>query len=443
MANTDYHQAILSEQMLLLHECKYSDLVIHHDSNKQNGRRDANTNREVRLLDTIAVALTTGNPGDVYAAAFDRRGTFQLILAKNGPPNEDDMAAASEFISLIQSPQVTDYIDAALQTYKPLDDFEAEFPVFMLKSVFKDPKPPFNTLWRRLVVTISERAAKGLPQDFPSALEQMSLLFFYAETISHSTFLKSLVQTTNLLHKRPKERAEKFKQRLDKVSQYVKGIDVLLQRAKKLPPISHRWVTDDFTGTGEGTFTLCDDPLEVIARGLNLPSLSPQIEARVFKLLPSIQANWERQKTVNTRVHAELRIILHFGPALTLRGTNKSLPIGVSKRSCFGCTLWMEHYNSVFNTRWMTRESHGKPCANWALPGTACSWATVDMNGDSFQVVDMRVAQGVSVRLSDMLDWLIPGSRRTRTDEHVSSGDESSEMEIMNEAVKRYKTRTR
>ena len=63
------------------------------------------------VLDTIALALTTGNPGEVFAAAFDKREQVQLVLAKDGPPTLDDIAAAREFISLIESPAVLDAID--------------------------------------------------------------------------------------------------------------------------------------------------------------------------------------------------------------------------------------------------------------------------------------------------------------------------------------------
>ena len=45
------------------------DISYQHDgtySNKVFG--DVDTHREVRLLDAIAVALTTGNPGDVFTA---------------------------------------------------------------------------------------------------------------------------------------------------------------------------------------------------------------------------------------------------------------------------------------------------------------------------------------------------------------------------------------
>ena len=78
------NQYNLSEQLQLLHELQYSDLDMPYQaakfhSNKQSPHLDAN--RDVRLLDTIAIALTTGNPGDVFAAAFDKRQHIQLVLA--------------------------------------------------------------------------------------------------------------------------------------------------------------------------------------------------------------------------------------------------------------------------------------------------------------------------------------------------------------------------
>ena len=59
---------------------------------------------------------------------------------------------------------------------------------------------------------------------------------------------------------------EKLKRRLGKVCQYVSGISVLIQRAKRLFPIPHRWVADTFTGTGEGVFDLCDSPHDALWR---------------------------------------------------------------------------------------------------------------------------------------------------------------------------------
>ncbi len=80
----------LSEQLQLLHGLSYSDLDVPYQdsgthSNKMSSRK-AETNHEVRFLDTIAAALTTGNPGDVFAAASDKGKRMELVLAKMGLP---------------------------------------------------------------------------------------------------------------------------------------------------------------------------------------------------------------------------------------------------------------------------------------------------------------------------------------------------------------------
>jgi len=102
MDNND--QRNLSEQLQLLHELQYyPDFDMPHQGHSgHSNRRSRDTNREARLLHAITLALTTGNPGEVFAAAFDKREQMQLVLAKNGPPTPDDIAAARELISLIR-----------------------------------------------------------------------------------------------------------------------------------------------------------------------------------------------------------------------------------------------------------------------------------------------------------------------------------------------------
>ena len=128
---------------------------------------------------------------------------------------------------------------------------------------------------------------------------------------------------------------------------------------------------------------------------------------------PSIISNW--RQTVHACVHAELRIILHLGPPSPVVH-----PIGVSKRSCFCCVLWIGSHNRIFRTQWLTSGSHGKPYANWALPGIACSYLVGE---DGRSSVDIAVLKAVSTRLGDALDCLLPGQRRI-SDEHVSREDE-------------------
>ena len=99
------NQRNISEQLQVLRE------MLYQGASTRSNKRSRDTNRDLRLLDTIAVALTTGNPGDVFAASFNKRKQMQLVLVKNGPPIPEDVAAATELTSLIGSPMVSDAMD--------------------------------------------------------------------------------------------------------------------------------------------------------------------------------------------------------------------------------------------------------------------------------------------------------------------------------------------
>lgn len=83
---------------------------------------------------------------------------------------------------------------------------------------------------------------------------------------------------------RGEQTPEKLKRRLNKVRQYASGTTYLIEKAKRLFPIPHRWVTDTFTGTGVCVFDLCNNPYDAILRGLHHPSLSPEIVDKLDKL---------------------------------------------------------------------------------------------------------------------------------------------------------------
>jgi len=445
MDNNDHRN--LPQQLQLLHEL-HSDSDMPHQGHSGSGysnRRSHDTNRDARLLETIAVALTTGNPGEVFAAAFDKREQMQLVLAKNGPPTPDDIAAAREFISLIGSPAVLDAVDTfpflirrcganinkrihslhmsiqdgelrndftlALEAYQG-GDINAEFPgADCFLGGYGDVVPPFATVWEDFVEELAYITAQGLVAgDVSTSVAIYAHIFLVADALACSRFLKTLVKDRNL-HR--KARAEKLKRRLNKIRQYASGTNYLIEKAKRLFPIPHRWVTDTFTGTGECVFDLCNNPYDAILRGLDQPSLSgPEIVDKLDKRFPSILSYWQRQQTMHTCIHAELRVILHFGLPSGIE--HPVCPIGVSKRSCFCCTTWIEAHNRMFGTQWMVSRSHGKPHANWALPGAACSY-------DGTSSLDKAVLQAVSMRLRNALDSLFPH-------DSTDSEDESEQM---------------
>jgi hypothetical protein len=108
-----FEQRKLSEQLQLLNEFGYSDLhVPYHAAGIPSNKdvRSSDTNTGIRLLDTICVSLTSGNPGDVVTAALDRRERLCLVLSKNRAPTLEDERATKSFVSAITNPAATNGI---------------------------------------------------------------------------------------------------------------------------------------------------------------------------------------------------------------------------------------------------------------------------------------------------------------------------------------------
>ena len=147
-------QINLSERLQLLHELGNSNLYTRYHASRV---RRSQANHDIRFLDTTALALTTGKQGEFFVAALDTHEHIQLVLAKNGIPTSEDVAAANELMSLIgsatyasglvpfllrrcgtninkrihnlnisiQNTELLDGFQFALQTYVPMSDIQA------------------------------------------------------------------------------------------------------------------------------------------------------------------------------------------------------------------------------------------------------------------------------------------------------------------------------
>ena len=64
-------QKQLSEYLQLLRQIRYSALDAEKASHSNRAQRSPEVNNDIHILDAIAVALTSGTPGDVTAVTFD------------------------------------------------------------------------------------------------------------------------------------------------------------------------------------------------------------------------------------------------------------------------------------------------------------------------------------------------------------------------------------
>src|SRR6266511_3705648 len=92
------------EETLQLLQLYYSDHSISFPGVGQHGSRHLHEDLEFCILDTICAVLTTGKPGDIYAAAFDKEAHLKLVLAKNSTVSPEDQDAVQQLIDLVSSP---------------------------------------------------------------------------------------------------------------------------------------------------------------------------------------------------------------------------------------------------------------------------------------------------------------------------------------------------
>ncbi|CAL1715129.1 unnamed protein product [Somion occarium] len=452
MSGISVIQTHLSEKLRLLDELGYSDLGMSYKyvgvhSNKDS--RHSETHEDMRILDVIAVCLTTGKPGDVVAAAFDKREHLSLVLAKNGDVLPADYAAAQTFFSDLAAAtgwtdllpflarhgkenldkrirnlheSITHFLDdlqSAIEKY-PFGAVEKEFPQSRryFEVRYPDRQPTVDRILNDLIRTCIDESAFEI-QDEKTSYIRFVQLILSATILQRSLFLREL--TSNSRYLAIKCRAERLERRLGKVCQYMR-IGGLIKRVRRLPSIPIRWVADTFTEMGEGRFELCEDPMEAVER-VQEGELTWDIDT-ISKHYPRLRENWARQRIINTCIHAEIRIILHLGRSM-LSGSRTDFreaqqPIGCSKRSCLCCTLWINAFNDNTGMLWKTSGSHGKPYDDWALPGTAA-----EMEGVKGDLVNQRVIKDVDDRLTDQLDWVMRVNVKRTSDEFASSSSQS------------------
>ncbi|KIJ41327.1 hypothetical protein M422DRAFT_255838 [Sphaerobolus stellatus SS14] len=306
-----HRQTELSEQLLLLYELGYSDKYMHHFSGTFNFQSRPDLSGDLRMLNIIAVCLTSGRPGDVVAAAFDKCEGVCLVLAKHGPVLPEDETTTHTFFSQVKAasswmdllPFLFSHSKANIEkqclrlsqtTTDLFSDLQLEIATYLDKSESMEDEFPKSKAWRRFLYKDRPMTIKCILEDVlhicrdesstfnaqtnKASYTEYARVYGAAYILLHSRFLDMLTGVSN--HNiRLKLRAEKLKRRLGKVCQYSR-IDKLIKGMKRFPDIPFRWLRDDLKGTGEGVLENCGGPIEVIERIINVKlSIDPSTHA--------------------------------------------------------------------------------------------------------------------------------------------------------------------
>ncbi|KAI6010793.1 hypothetical protein F5J12DRAFT_821737 [Pisolithus orientalis] len=320
----------------------------------------------------------------------------------------------------------SDNLNRVLGVYQPASSIEDEFPS---STDYRDLKYNGNqvsaeTMMRDLLTVITDMI-KGFNlqniRETPDLCNRYAHLVIAVLVLKRSRLLRWLCQEHDVLYHKRKLEAEKLKRRLAKVAQYYNDISTLIEHAQRRfsQGINHRWV-GRMEGTCETRLDLDENYMGVISRALGGVPLAPETATALHEKVQNMRQVWDSSRSVTTRLHAEIRILLHLSNPVHALDHTRQQPIGCSKRSCLCCTVWIWKYNKTFRTKWLTSGSHGKPYAAWALPGF--SYDHVRVSGGRSDI-DAAVLLGVGRRLSRTLAELFPNQRRL-SDEHRSSESE-------------------
>lgn len=396
-------QARLSEQPQLLNQLGYSHLYgdSQYGDNLENSWAPDH-NAKIRALDAITVALTTGAPGETFAASFDDRGKGPtLVLAKNTPVTHEDEQAIYRLLKVITAfttenacdvlpfliPRCRENIEKRvmkmrqvvavlshdleeiLNDYNP-SSIEGEFPnsVWYRQGRYSGSEPPFSKMMHNLLEDIESRARALALGDANLSAKLYASLAMIAFVLQESRLLRFLCGYTSRVHPLRKPLAEKLRRRLSKVCQYYHDINHLVGYAKQYFPdgIDHYWVVAT-AGTEEAAIELGESYFDAVSHALGHPLLAENV-ATLRESFPHMEERWHNNRIIKTRVHPELRIVLHLTTQFNRWDFPRQQPIGCSKRCCYCCTEWITRYNMKATTRWTMTRTEGKVDATWALP---------------------------------------------------------------------------
>ncbi|KIN93662.1 hypothetical protein M404DRAFT_487145 [Pisolithus tinctorius Marx 270] len=386
------NQTRLSEYLRVLQHLGYS----HPSTRSNSAHRDRKTDEEIRILDTLAVALTSGTRGEVIATSFNKREPVTLLLAKNTPCDATDREAVQELVKRITSPQTQNFenvlpflfvhckvnmmnriskllkalkefrsdLQTILGIHGPFSSLAEEFPGSEEYRAWKYGQrvPSFSEMLHDLLEDIQE-TARTLNIENPGQ-PSVDLFVILSATLS-------MLQSSRLLRLRSttEPSVELLHDRINYVCQYSQGVDSLIVYAKHYFPngIPCLWLEAP-ADSAETIFKLKSGYKIIIERAFHRTLFPDNVQELLHRQFP-YKHKWKKSVVIKTRVHAEIQLVLYLSKAYFPLDPQRPHPIGTSKRSCMCCALWIREYNEQFSTYWMTSGSHGKAYPAWALPG--------------------------------------------------------------------------
>ncbi|OBZ74470.1 hypothetical protein A0H81_05380 [Grifola frondosa] len=404
---------------------------------------------EMKLLDVIALCLTTGQSHDIVAVAFDKRHILTIALSKNHATSVADREQASLFFNALSDPNNNRPIDiiAVIATYSGMNMNKrvrkvaeslnnARTHITALLDQYnagsrdtefhpRDPVLSFELDVRESLQRALDKfsfSVKDFDINGPGGRLDPIMMFVAASQAAYylmkTRFIQSEAEKPTGLPS-----FQTFQRRLAKLAQYSRGIRRLFTYRDRLsgqiPPF--RWI--DFPLDDPRSVKISQSPLDVAFRVMEINPASTEYGDLFWQCYPVPIEHWIT--TVTPTFHAEMRLILSLDS--NQESIDSVRPIGCSKRSCLCCWHWINFYNVAHGTQWMTASSHGKPYMNWGLSGDI--------------LVDREVVAAMRLRVCDVLEWM-KGWKRLPSDGHASSSgsspypeDQEGEIDIELEAL--------
>ena len=378
-------------------------------------------------LDVMAVCLATGKKGDVVAVM--RLPDHTLFIARNSAIDNKLKDHANTLIkALTRSARRIDVHDAVMpivmkyckeNIVRRIKKLQGSFDNFkeskeQMASLDGQPSDPAALIKRILGNAASCLASRSSLETFE---EEFRGVASAADSLLRTDHFTQLAAQASKMDDEEWRMIERLIRHLKKIIQFSHGIMSLIYYMEK-------------EGSRDVGISWCGGWDEVDV--LPVPSAADVIQTmkhgvgmkRVTEEFKGFDKRWGEGNN-KISLHAELQIICHVHrQELSVRNlchnmeqesSKQDMLIGVSKRACLSCFLYIDRYNQEFQKEWRTSGCHGKAYESWALPDMEGTCGA-DMIGD------------IKERLSGVLDKLTayPGN----SDDNATSQErDDSELE--------------